>query len=313
MRARGNDGVVNDGARLDSDAIEDHCAVQAAARPNHGTAAHGRAGQQQYATGDTRGLIHDRLTRAPHQQRRMRDTAHQVGGAADEIIRAAHVTPIGVIHVAYHQAARLQQLREGFALHGDHAASRNRLDDILLEHVATGVDLVRRRILGLFQEGRYSALGIGRNAAKGTGISNVKQVHRHVGVLGMMRIEDAVEIHAGQNVAVEHHDRVLAQLVIDVADTAAGTQRGLLHHVLNFQAQIGAIPEVLLKDLRLIRSGEHHVLNPGFLDTGEQVLEEWVVGRGQHRLRRANRQRAQAGAATSHQNDGIGRRSPLGR
>ena len=54
------------------------------------------------------------------------------------------------------------------------------------------------------------------------------------------------------------------------------------------------------------------MLNSGLLDTGQKVLEEGVVGRRQHGLRRANRQRAQAGAAASHQNDGIGRRSPLG-
>ena len=59
-------------------------------------------------------------------------------------------------------------------------------------------------------------------------------MHGDIGVLVMVRGEDAFQIHAGEHVAIEDHDRVIAQLVVDVADAAAGAERGLFHHVLDF-------------------------------------------------------------------------------
>ena len=104
----------------------------------------------------------------------------------------------------------------------------------------------------------------------------------------MVRGEDAFQIHAGEHIAIEDHDRVIAQLVVDVADAAAGAERGLFHHVLDLQAQIGAITEILLKDLGLIGGRHDDVLDAGGLDAGEQVLQERVVCRRQHRLRRTD-------------------------
>ena len=150
------------------------------------------------------------------------------------------------------EATLCQQSRESLALDRDNAIGRNRLDDRTLEYVAAGVDLVGRRVLSLFQEGGYPSIGIGRHAAKGTRISHVEQMHGDIGILVMVRGEDSLQVHSGQHIAIEDHDRVIAQLVVDIADAAAGTECGLFHHVLNLQAQIGAITEVLLKDLSLI-------------------------------------------------------------
>ena len=52
--------------------------------------------------------------------------------------------------MADNQAAFSQESWEGFAFHGNNAVGRNGLDDGTLEYIATGVDLVGWRILGLF-------------------------------------------------------------------------------------------------------------------------------------------------------------------
>ncbi len=41
----------------------------------------------------------------------------------------------------------------------------------------------------------------------------------------MVSLQDAVEVHAGEHVTVEDHHRVVAQLVIHVANATTGSQR----------------------------------------------------------------------------------------
>ena len=59
--------------------------------------------------------------------------------------------------MAHNEVTGLQKLREGLTLNGDHTISRDGLNNLPLEHVATSINLVRRRILCLLQEGGHAA------------------------------------------------------------------------------------------------------------------------------------------------------------
>ena len=128
-------------------------------------------------------------------------------------------------------------------------------------------------------------------------------MHGEVCILLLVRSEDAIQVHAREHIAVEDHDGIMAQLIVDVANAAAGAQSGLLDDVLNVEPELRTVAEVFLEDLCLKRRGQYDVLDARGLDARQQVLEERGVRRGQHRLRRTDCQGAQTRTAATHEDD----------
>ncbi len=96
-----------------------------------------------------------------------------------------------------------------------------------------------------------------------------------------------------------------AQPAGDVADAAAGAQRLGLLDVLQLDAERLPVAEVAGEDAGLVGRPEHDVCDAGVADAREQVREERNAGRGQHRLRRGQRQWAQPGTETADQDDRV--------
>ena len=117
--------------------------------------------------------------------------------------------------------------------------------------------------------------------------------------------QHGAQVCAGEHVTVEDHGRVMAQERLHVADAAAGAQGLFFHDVVDFQAELGAVAEVLLKHFCLVGGAHDHVLDSCCLDAGQQVRQERVARRGQHRLWGVHRQGAQAGALAANQNNGV--------
>ena len=69
--------------------------------------------------------------------------------------------------------------------------------------------------------------------------------------------------------------------------------------------ELGPVAELRLEHRRLVRRAQHHVLDAGLGDAGQQMGEEGQAGGRQHRLGRRQRQRAQPGALAADQDDGV--------
>jgi hypothetical protein len=122
-----------------------------------------------------------------------------------------------------------------------------------------------------------------------------------VGAVGAVKVQQLAQVRPGQHVTVEHHDGVVAQVVGDVGDAAAGAQRLFLGDVVDLQAQLGTVAELGLEDLRLVRRAQHDVFDARRGDPRQQVGEERQPGGRQHRLGRRQRQRPQPGALAADQ------------
>src|SRR5699024_1976287 len=162
--ARRDEGTFDGGPGADLRAVAHDGLVQADARAEFGAAAHDGAAVQQGTTADGGGVVDQGLAVAALQQRRRGDAADQVRGAAHEVGRGAHVTPVRVVDVAVDAAAVVQERRENLALDADGAAGGDVLDDLAAEHVAAGVDLVGRRVLGFLQEFEDAVVVVRRHA-----------------------------------------------------------------------------------------------------------------------------------------------------
>src|SRR5699024_12547093 len=93
---------------------------------------------------------------------------------------------------------------------------------VLFKDVGAGTNLIGRRMFSLPPTLQYSAIVISWDAAKGTWGTHIEKMHGQVRIFAVVGIQDAAEVHPGQNVTIKDHDGVMAQVVIDIANTAAG-------------------------------------------------------------------------------------------
>ncbi len=245
------------------------------------------------------------------ERRRRGDAADQVRRAAHEVLRRAHVPPVGGVDEPVDAPALTEQLGEGLTLDRHRLALGDLLDELTAEHVAAGVDLVGRRILGLLQEVLDAPVVVGGDAAERARIGDADQVHRQVGVLLAVQGEDFPQVGPAEDVAVEHHDRRGGELGQDVADAAAGAQGFGLHDVGDVQVQGRPVAEVLLEDLGLEGGPQHDAPDAGRPDPGEQVGQEGQARGGQHRLGRRDRQGPEPGALAADQHHRLGVRDQV--
>jgi hypothetical protein len=111
-------------------------------------------------------------------------------------------------------------------------------------------------------------------------------VQRDVGLAFGMAGQQGAEVAAGQHVSVEHQCPVITELGRHVGDTAAGTPRLRLEHVVDLQSELRPVAELGLEHLGLVRGAQHDVLNARRGDARQQVGEERQARRRKHRLGR---------------------------
>jgi hypothetical protein len=117
--------------------------------------------------------------------------------------------------------------------------------------------------------------------------------------------EQRPEIHVGEHVAVEHHDRI-GQRVAGVADRAASAERDRLDDVADPHAEAVAVAENLLDAARLVIEAEDHLVDLGHLPQQiDLIVEKRPVEDRHDRFRRVDGQRSQTGAFAARQQDGL--------
>jgi hypothetical protein len=206
--------------------------------------------------------------------------------------------------IAHHDLAGADQRREGRALDRDHLAGRDLVDHPPPKDVAARVDPVSLRPRCLLQECCDPPAGIDRHAAEPGRVGHLDQVQRHRGVVPGVQLELSAEIMAGEDVAVQHHHRVLRAAVQargGVPDAAAGAERHVLLDALKLQPELRSVAELLGEHLGPVRGRQHHPADPGRSRPRQLVREERHSGGRQQRLGRRDGQRAQPGTLPADQ------------
>jgi len=125
-----------------------------------------------------------------------------------------------------------------------------------------------------------------------------------------VQVQLGPQIVAGQDIAVQHHDRVIrpaAQPGSRVPDPAAGAQRLLLVHVVDLESEPGSVAEAFGEHRRPVSGREHYPGHPAGRGPGELVGEERHARGGQQRLGDRDGQRSQPGTPAADQDNGFER------
>ncbi len=120
-----------------------------------------------------------------------------------------------------------------------------------------------------------------------------------------MQRDDRLDVDAGHHVAVEDDERVVDALG-GVANRAAGAERRRLDDVAQAHAGAGAVAEHFFDAARLIVEAEDHLVDLGnLLEEIDLVVEERAIEDRHDGLRRVDRQRTQARALASGEQNGL--------
>ncbi len=120
-----------------------------------------------------------------------------------------------------------------------------------------------------------------------------------------MQRDHGVDVDAGHHVAVEHHQRVVDALG-GVTNRAAGAERRGLDDVAQPHAGAGAVAEHFLDAPRLVVQAEDDLVDlRNLLQQIDLVVKERAIEDRHDRLRRMNRQRTEARALASGEQNGF--------
>ena len=217
----------------------------------------------------------------------------------------AQVDPVVVRRVGVERAVTGgNQLREGFALDRDGAPGRDAVEDLPLEEVGAGVDLVgrlfaRRRFL---DEALDAAGRVVDDAAEPAGILDRDEVERADSALAAVVVQHGAQVERGQHVAVEDEERA-ADEALDVLERAGGAERRFFDDVADAQSELGTVAEVRRDRVGEVAGGQDDVIDPGVLEPAQRALQERHVHDGDHGLGRLERQRPKPRALTTNEND----------
>ena len=131
---------------------------------------------------------------------------------------------------------------------------------------------------------------------------------QHDGGLGPtlpVQAQDRGQIDLRQDVPVEHDDRI-GQRLARIPDRSTRAERRRLDDVADLDAGIAAITEHLLDAAWLVIEAEDHLVDVGhLLQQVDLVVKEWPLENRDDRLRRVQRERAQARAFAPGEQDGL--------
>ena len=120
-----------------------------------------------------------------------------------------------------------------------------------------------------------------------------------------MQRDHRVDVDARHHVAVEHDERVVDALR-GVANRAAGAERRRLDDVAQPHARAGAVAEHFFDAARLVVEAEDDLVDLGnLLEEIDLVVEERAIEDRHDGLRRMNRQRPEARALASGEQNGL--------
>src|SRR5215831_6184346 len=221
--------------------------------------------------------------------------------------RGADVDPVAVVDVGHERLAALDQRREITALDRPRRVLRDAIEGVGLEHVDAGVDRVAGDLVfaRLFEEAADVAARVGLDQPVGARVLDRGQHDGRFGFALAVQAEHGGEVDLGQHVAVEDDDR-LGQRITGVADRAARAERHRFDDVTDADAEPLALAEDLLDAARLVVEAQDHLVDFGdLLEQVDLVIEERPIEDRHDRLRCVQRERAEARAFATGEQDGL--------
>ncbi len=200
--------------------------------------------------------------------------------------------------------ARADQLGEGLALDRHRPAGRDPGEDLALEQIGAGVDLVRGGLVArrLLDERLDAAVRVVDDGPERAGVVDVDQVQRADAALAAVVVEHRAQVERGEDVAVEDEERAVDEL-LDVLERAGRAERRVLDDVAQPQPQARAVAEVRRDRVGQIARGQDDVVDPGLLDAAQRPLEERHVHDRDHGLGRLEGERPKPRTLTADEND----------
>ena len=253
------------------------------------------------------GATHASDRRRSREGRRLVAAVHDVAMDLHVFRRRADVDPVAVVHVGDERLAALDERRKEAALDRPGGVLGNPVERVRLEHVDAGVDRVAGDLVvaRLLQEPPDAAVGLGLDEPVGAGILDRHQHDRRLGLARAVQPEHGPEIHVGEHVAVEHHDRI-GQRVSRVPDRAPRAERDRLDDVADAHAEALAVAEDLFDAARLVIEAEDHLVDLGHLpEQVDLVIEKRPVQDRHDGFRRVDGQRPQPGALATGEQDSL--------
>jgi hypothetical protein len=207
----------------------------------------------------------------------------------------------------------LGQGREGLALDRHATAGRDPGQDAGLEHVGAGVDEVGGCLVprGLLDEGLDPAVGVGRDDPEGGRVLDGGEADGGLGAVAAVEGDQRGDVQVGQDVAVDHHEGVVDPGVVGgEADGPGGVERAGLDGV--GEPDPGRRPAGIgaHEGVRPVAEGQDGVVDAVIGQVGQHPLDHRLLHDGEHLLGRGERQRTQACALPTHQDDRSHRRAP---
>jgi hypothetical protein len=202
--------------------------------------------------------------------------------------------------------AALEEVREEAVLERVALALRDEVEDVRLKDVGAGVDGVDANLLGLrlLPKGADASVPLGLDEAVGARVLDGREHDGRRRAALLVLTDDGLEVEVGQDVAVED-DRRLAQEVLGELVGAGRPHRLRLDGVVDLDAEVRPVAELLLDLQGLIGERERDVVNPCAAERVDLVEQERAVTDGDDGLRRVERQRPEPRALSPCENESL--------
>ena len=222
-------------------------------------------------------------------------------------LRRADVAPVA--GQGQRREAAADEQREDLALDRDRPSRGDQVEHGRLEHVCAGVHEVARRLarLGLLDEAQHRAVLLAFDDAVAARIVDLHERDRRRRRARAVQRDERAEVVLGEDVAVQQQERPGHAAPGREPCRPRRPERLGLDDVLEREPGRCRAPVAEVRDerVRQVAAGEDRALDAGRGELVEQVGEQRAVDERQHRLRRAQRERPQAGAGTADEDDGV--------
>src|SRR5205085_8977623 len=269
-----------------------------------------RAGFDDATVRDHRAIIYFSRSRqikitAPLNQAHMPDSiSKQVVMHLQITCRRADVDPISLLrHVCVEGFAARKQVGEEVVFKRMALVRRNEIEQARLQDIRARVDRVHADLIGLrlLKKTTHAPVPFSLNQTIRARILNRRKHNRGRRLTFFVLFDDSFKIEIGQDVPVED-DRALADQLFGKLVRAGRAHRLRLGRVLDLHAVLRTVAQELFDLDRLIRKRERDVSDTGAAQRVYLIKQKRPVADRHNRLRRIDRERAQARALAASEN-----------
>ena len=216
------------------------------------------------------------------------------------------VRPRALGGVSVHRQSLAEEEREQVLREVEFLVTRDELEDLGLDHVDAGVDLVAEDLApaGLLEEALDPPLVVGDHDPELERILHSLQRDRHRRLLLPVEPHHFLQVDVGDGVPGDHEERVVEE-PLSVLHAARSAERLVLSRVGEREVEVRAVAEEVPDDARQKLHGHDDVGEPVAAKQPKDVLQHGFAHDRQHRFRLITGQRTQAGALAPRHHHGF--------